>query len=60
MGRNVVLRDHMGDPAGYAITYDEDRRFVVMRLHDGALVGRFDTRVAAIAAAEADRALPPG
>ena len=45
----------MGDPAGYAICYDVDGRFVVTRLTDGVEIGLFDTRVAAIAAAEADR-----
>jgi hypothetical protein len=56
VARNVVIHEHMGDPAGYAIAYDEERRFVVTRLADGAEIGRYDTRVAALAAAEADRA----
>jgi hypothetical protein len=60
MGRNVVIHEHMGDPAGYSISYDDERRFLVMRISDAALIGRYDTRVEAIAAAEADRAMPPG
>ena len=56
MGRNVVIHRLMGDPAGYSICYDVDGRFVVTRLTDGAEIGLYDTRVAAIAAAEADRA----
>ena len=60
MGRNVVIHEHMGDPAGYSISYDEERRFLVVRLHDAARIGCFDTRVEAIAAAEADRDMPPG
>lgn len=55
MARNVVIHEHMGDPAGYAIAYDDDGRFVVTRVADGAELGRFATRVEAIAAAEADR-----
>ena len=55
MGRNVVIHEHMGDPAGYAIAYDDDGRLVVTRVADGAEIGRFATRVEAIAAAEADR-----
>jgi len=56
MGRNIVVHEYMGDPAGYAITYCEGRRFLVTRLTDGVQIGRYDSRVAAIAAAEADRA----
>ena len=59
MGRNVVIHEQMGDPAGYSITYDEERRFVVIRVGDAMLVGRFATRVEALAAAEAHRAVPP-
>ena len=55
MARNVVIHDHMGDPAGYCIAYDDERRFVVTRVTDGVVIGRFDTRVGAIAAAQADR-----
>jgi hypothetical protein len=55
MSRNVVVHGHMGDPAGYSITYDAEGRFVVTRLTDCAEVGRFDARTTAIAAAEADR-----
>jgi hypothetical protein len=54
--RNVVIHEHMGDPAGYAIGYDADGRFVVRRVADGAEIGRYRTRVEALAAAEADRA----
>jgi hypothetical protein len=56
MGPNVVIHEHMGDPAGYSIAYDAERRFLVTRLTDGVVIGRYDTRVTAIAAAEADRA----
>ena len=56
MGRNVVIHEHMGDPAGYSITYDVERRFLVVRLADGVVIGVYDTRVAAIAGAQADRA----
>jgi hypothetical protein len=56
MGRNVVIHELMGDPAGYSICYDVDGRFLVRRLTDGAEIGRYDTRATAIAAAEADRA----
>ena len=59
MGRNVVIHEHMGDPAGYCICYDDERRFLVIRIVDAVLVGRFETRVEAIAAAEDDRAVPP-
>jgi hypothetical protein len=59
VGRNIVIHEHMGDPAGYAISYDDERRFLVVRILDAVLVGRFSTRVDAIAAAEADRAVPP-
>jgi hypothetical protein len=55
MGQNVVIHERMGDPAGYAITYGDGGRFVVTRLTDRVEIGRYDTRVAAIAAAEADR-----
>ncbi|MCW2739672.1 MAG: hypothetical protein JWR45_94 [Blastococcus sp.] len=56
MGRNVVIHEGMGDPAGYSITYADGRRFLVTRLTDCVDIGLYDTRVAAIAAAEADRA----
>jgi hypothetical protein len=56
MGRNVVVHERMGDPAGYSITYADGRQFLVTRLTDCVDIGRYDTRVAAIAAAEADRA----
>jgi hypothetical protein len=56
MGRNVVIHECMGDPAGYAIAYVDERRFQVTRLTDGVVIGVYDTRVRAIAAAEADRA----
>lgn len=56
MGRNVVIHEHMGDPAGYSITYADGRRFLLTRLTDCVEIGRFETRVAAIAAAQADRA----
>ena len=56
MGRNVVIHERMGDPAGYSITYDDGRRFRVTRLTDCVEIGLYDTRVAAIAAAQADRA----
>jgi hypothetical protein len=59
VGRNVVIHEHMGDPAGYCISYDEERWFLVVRVVDAVLVGRFETRVEAITAAEADRAVPP-
>lgn len=55
VARNVVIHEHMGDPAGYAIAYDEERWFLVIRVVDGARIGRFQSRVEAIAAAEADR-----
>jgi glycerophosphoryl diester phosphodiesterase len=55
VSRNVVIHEHMGDPAGYAIAYADDGRFLVTRVADGAEIGRFETRVQAIAAAEADR-----
>jgi hypothetical protein len=55
MGRNVVIHEHMGDPAGYAIAYVVERRFKVTRLTDCVEIGRYETRVAAITAAEADR-----
>jgi hypothetical protein len=50
-----VISEHMGDPAGYAIEYDAERRFLVTRLADGAEIGRYETRVEALAAAEEDR-----
>ena len=56
MGHNVVIHEHMGDPAGYAIGYEDDGRFLVTRLADRVEIGRYATRVMAIAAAEADRA----
>jgi hypothetical protein len=56
VGRNVVIHERTGDPAGYSITYDEERRFLVIRVIDGVRIGRYETRVAAITAAEADRA----
>jgi hypothetical protein len=59
VGRNLVIHEHMGDPAGYTICYDDERWFVVVRVCDAAQVGRFETRVEAIAAAEADRVVPP-
>lgn len=55
MSRNVVVHEHMGDPAGYSITYDRERRFVVVRLCDCVEIGRYDTRVEALSAAQADR-----
>jgi hypothetical protein len=55
VARNVVIHEHMGDPAGYAISYDDEGRFLVTRVADGVEIGRFATRVEAIAAAEADR-----
>jgi hypothetical protein len=56
--RYVVINEHMGDPAGYSIAYDEERWFLVIRVTDGAWIGRFATRTLAIAAAEADRVRP--
>jgi hypothetical protein len=58
MGRNVVVHEHMGDPAGYSIAYDAERRFLVTRLVDGQEIGRYDTRTEGIAAAQADRDAP--
>ena len=55
MSRDVVIHDRMGDPSGYALTYDDDGRVVVTRIADRAEIGRFGTRVEALAAAEADR-----
>lgn len=55
MSRNVVFHEHMGDPAGYLITHDAQRRFVVVRVCDGVEVGRYETRVRALSAAQADR-----
>ena len=55
MIRKVVVREHMGDPAGYSIAYDDDGRLLVVRIVDGVPIGRFSSRVEAIAAAEADR-----
>ena len=60
MGHNVVINEHMGDPAGYAIGYEDDGRFLVTRLADAVEIGRYATRVLAIAAAEADRATHDG
>jgi hypothetical protein len=54
MGRNVVIHEHMGDPAGYAIAHVVER-FEVTRLRDGVVIGVYETRVTAIAAAQADR-----
>jgi glycerophosphoryl diester phosphodiesterase len=59
VSRRVVIHEHMGDPAGYAIAYADDGRFVVTRLADRAEIGRFATRVEALAAAEADRERRP-
>jgi hypothetical protein len=56
--RNVVVHECMGDPAGYAITYDDERLHLVIRIADGVHVGRFPSRSEAIAAAEADRQRP--
>ena len=56
MGHHVVIHEFMGDPAGYSICYDEDGWFLVTRLTDCVEIGRYATRVIAIAAAEADRA----
>jgi hypothetical protein len=56
--RNVVIHEHMGDPAGYFIAYDEERWLLVIRVADRAWIGRFESRVQAIAAAEADRVTP--
>lgn len=58
MSRHVVIHDRMGDPSGYAIAYDDQGRHVVTRVADGAEIGRFGTRVEALAAAEADRGQP--
>jgi hypothetical protein len=58
MVRHVVIHECMGDPAGYAIAYDEERWFAVIRVADGVWIGRFATRTLAIAAAEADRVRP--
>ena len=55
MARNVVVDEHMGDPAGYSISYDEERWLLVTRVADGEHIGRFASRTLAIAAAEADR-----
>jgi hypothetical protein len=60
VARNLVLHEHMGDPAGYSIAYDDERRFVVVRLADGAEIGRYRTRVEALTGAEADRAPDDG
>lgn len=56
MVRKVVIHELMGDPAGYAIACAEGDGFLVTRLADCVEIGRYDTRVAAIAAAEEDRA----
>jgi hypothetical protein len=58
VARNVVVHEHMGDPAGYSITYDDERLHLVIRIADGMHVGRFPSRTEAIAAAEADRQRP--
>ena len=58
MGHHVVIHELMGDPAGYSICYDVEGRFLVIRLTDCVEIGRYATRVMAIAAAEADRAPP--
>jgi hypothetical protein len=58
VARNVVVHEHMGDPAGYSIAYDEERLLLVVRVADGAWIGRYESRAEAIAAAEADRQLP--
>jgi hypothetical protein len=55
VARIVVIHEHMGDPAGYSIAYDDERWLLVVRVADGARIGRFATRREAIAAAEADR-----
>ena len=55
MGRNVVIHEQMGDPAGYAIASVLERGFEVTRLSDGVVIGVYETRVTAIAAAQADR-----
>ena len=57
---NIVIHEYMSDPDGYSLAYDEERWFVVMCLIDGVHVGRYETRVEAIAAAEADRARRAG
>jgi hypothetical protein len=59
VARNVVIGEHMGDPAGYSIAYDEERWYVVIRVTDGVWIGRFASRTLAIAAAESDRVRPP-
>jgi hypothetical protein len=56
MGANVVIHEHMGDPAGYSISYVRERRLLVTRLTDRTEIGLYETRVEAITAAEADRA----
>jgi hypothetical protein len=58
VARKVVVHEHMGDPAGYSIAYDEERLLLVVRVADGVRVGRFESRAEAIAAAEADRLRP--
>lgn len=55
MSRTVVIHEHMGDPSGYAISYDDEGRFLVTRLADCVEIGCFDSRVEALAAAEADK-----
>lgn len=55
MNNDVVIHDMMGDPTGYAITHDSERRHVVTRLADGVEISRHDTRTDAVAAGEADR-----
>ena len=55
VGQNVVIHEHMGDPAGYSIAFDVESRFLVTRLTDGVEIGVYETRIEAIAAAQADR-----
>jgi hypothetical protein len=59
VARKVVIHQCMGDPAGYSIAYDEERWYLVVRVVDEVSIGRFESRIEAIAAAEADRARPP-
>ena len=51
MGRNVVIHERRGQPAGFSITYADGDRFLVTRLTDCVELGLYDTRVAAVAAA---------
>ena len=55
MNNDVVIHEMMGDPTGYAITHDSERRYVVTRLVDGVEISRHDTRADAVAACEANR-----